>query len=176
MCTSLDPNIAICLKKLFGSQTNNRAEAMACLRFLQHVHRSGDLHVHTDSKWSCDIILQIRQYHDKQWRSTRQKLMHCDIWAMVYDVLQQRTGQTLWSHQYGHNQCPFNDKADALAKQAAATHPLRLGPCVLKLRPGVLHRVVGVLRRVVGPLHRVVGVTNRVVEVSTGWYGYSTGW
>ena len=64
--------------------------------------------------------------------STRQKLMHCDIWAMVYDVLQQRTGQTLWSHQYDHSRCPFNDKADALAKQAAATPPLQLGPCVLQ--------------------------------------------
>ena len=51
---------------------------------------------------------------------------------MVYDVLQQRTGQTLWSHRYGPNpQCPFNDK-DALAEQAAATHPLQLSPCVLR--------------------------------------------
>ena len=87
----------------------------------------------TDSKWSYDIILRIKQYHDKQWRtSTQQKLMHCDIWAMVYNVLQQRTGQTLWSHQYGHNQYLFNDEEDALAKQAAATHLLQLRPCVLQ--------------------------------------------
>ena len=52
--------------------------------------------------------------------------------AMVYEVLQQRIGRRSWSHQYGHNQCPFNDKADALAKQAAATHPLQLRPCVLR--------------------------------------------
>ena len=58
--------------------------------------------------------------------------MHCDVWGMVYGVLHQRTGQTLWSHQYDHTQCPFDDKADALAKQAAATHPLQLRPCVLR--------------------------------------------
>ena len=32
-------------------------------------------------------------------------------------------------------QCAYNDKADASAKQAAATHPLQLWPCVLR-RPG----------------------------------------
>ena len=123
-------------EKAFGARTNNRAEAMACLRGLQHVHRSRDPHAHTDSKGSYAIISRIKQYHDRQWRiSTPQQLMHCDIWTMVYDVLQQRTGQTLWSRQYGHTQCPFNDKADALTQQAAATHPLQLRPCVLR-RPG----------------------------------------
>ena len=58
--------------------------------------------------------------------------MHCDIWATGYDVLPQRTGQTLWSHQYGHNQCPVNDKADESDKQAAAMHPLQWRPCVLR--------------------------------------------
>ena len=75
---------------------NEEADVLAC-----------DLHVHTDSKSSYAIILRIKQYHDRQWRtSTRQKLMHCDIWAMVYEVLQQHPGRTPWSHQYGHNQCP----------------------------------------------------------------------
>ena len=109
---------------------------MACLRALQHVHRSRGLPVRTYLKWPYDIGLRIKQYHGRQWRtSTRQKLMHCDIWAMVRDVLQQRTGQTRWSHQYGRNQCPFNDKADAFGKQAATTHPLQSRPCVLR-RPG----------------------------------------
>ena len=44
---------------------------------------------------------------------------------MVHDIFQHSTGQTVWSHKYGHNKFPFNDKADALAKQAAATHPLQ---------------------------------------------------
>ena len=34
-------------ENVFGAPTNNRAEATACLRVLQHVHRSGDVHVHT---------------------------------------------------------------------------------------------------------------------------------
>ena len=56
--------------------------------------------------------------------------MPCGTRAVV-----QCTGQTLWSHQYGHNHCPFDDKVDALARQAAATHPLQSRPCVLR-RPG----------------------------------------
>ena len=63
------------------------------------------------------------------------EVKHCDAWAVVYGTLQQRTGQTLWSHQYDHSRCPFNDKSDAVAKQAAALHPLQLRPCVLR-RPG----------------------------------------
>ena len=34
--------------KVFGVQTNDWAEAMACLRVLQHVPQSKDLHVHTE--------------------------------------------------------------------------------------------------------------------------------
>ena len=51
-------------EKVFGAQTNNRAEAMACLRVLRDVHRSCDLHVQTDSKWSYDIIPRVKRYHD----------------------------------------------------------------------------------------------------------------
>ena len=58
--------------------------------------------------------------------------MHCDIWAMVYEALQQRTGRLSRSHQYDHNQCPFHNTGDALAKQAAVTHQLQLRPCVLR--------------------------------------------
>ena len=73
--------------------------------------------------------MRINQYHDRQWcSSTRQTLIPYDIWALAYDVLQQRTGQTLSSRQYGHNQCLFN-------VMATTTRPLLLKPCVLR-RPG----------------------------------------
>ena len=111
-------------EKVFGAQSDSGAQAMSCLRVLQHTHRSQDLHPHTDSKRSHDIVWHLKQYDDRQRRSpTRQKLVPCDIWALVYDALQQCTVQTLWPHQYGHNQCSFNDKADALTKQAAAPPP-----------------------------------------------------
>ena len=60
--------------------------------------------------------------------------MHCDTWALMYDIWQQRTctGPILQSNQYGHTKCPFNDKADGLVEQAAAVHPLPLGPCALR--------------------------------------------
>ena len=77
------------------------------------------------------------QYHARQWRtSTSQKLVHSDIWALVY-ILQHRTGQTLWSHQYGHSTFAANDKVDAWAKKAA-THALQLRPCVHRKPRGPL--------------------------------------
>ena len=89
----------------FGLQANNRAIALAWLRVLQQVHRSRDLHVHTDPNWSYDIVVRLKEC--RQWRTLN--TAEADalyIWAaMVYDVLQQRTGQTLWSHQCGHHQC-----------------------------------------------------------------------
>ena len=55
------------------------------------------------------------------------------FWRLVDDMLflQTRLGQTLWLHQHGCNKCPFNNKADALAKQVAGAHPLQLRLCML---------------------------------------------
>ena len=90
---------------------------------LQRVHRSRDLHVHTDSKWSSGIILLIKRSHDKQWRTaTRQKLMNCDTWATVYDVLQQRTGQTLWSNMAITNVPLTAKRMHRLSKSQQRTH------------------------------------------------------
>ena len=108
-------------EKAFGLQTNNRAEAMACLRVLQHVPRLKDPHVQKYSQWLNDIGRKINQYHARQrCTSTREKLVQCNIWALVYDILQHRTGQTLWSPQYGHNKCSFNDKGDNTPTAAEA--------------------------------------------------------
>ena len=72
------------------------------LRVPQYVSASRDLHVNIDLEYSYDITLHIRQYHARHWRtSTRQNLMHCDIWSMVYVILRSRTGRTLCSHQFG---------------------------------------------------------------------------
>ena len=46
-------------ENVFGAQTNSRAEAMACLTVLQHVHRSRDLRVHTYLKWPYANVLRI---------------------------------------------------------------------------------------------------------------------
>ena len=47
-------------EKVSGLRTNNMAEETACLRVLQHLHRSRDLHVHAYSKWSSDIVLRLK--------------------------------------------------------------------------------------------------------------------
>ena len=115
----LQPEYCDVSENLFGAQTNNRAEAMACLREPQQ--RSWDVHIPTDSKWSHDIILRLKQYHDRQWRSsTQQKLMQCDIWAMVCNVLQR---QTLWPHIMAMINVPLTIRQmNWLSKQQQCTH------------------------------------------------------
>ena len=51
---------------------------------------------------------------------------------LVYAFLQSRMVPTLWSYRYGDTKCSLQDKADALARQAAATHLLHLRLCVLR--------------------------------------------
>ena len=121
-CRDLSENV-------FGMQTSDRTEAVVCLRVLQHVPRSRDLRVYPDPKRSYDIVLRLKQYRDRQWcTSTRKKLINLDIWDLVYDILQQCTGKTLWSHQYGHNTCSRNahpgTNAMCTAKTERACGPL----------------------------------------------------
>ena len=72
-------------------------------------------------------------------------------------LAQHRTGRTMGFHQYGQNACPFNDKADALAKQAVASHPRQLRPCVRPKRRAWLqgHNVScrNGQRNGLGPMH-----------------------
>ena len=74
--------------KVFGAQTNSRAEAMAFLRVLQYVHWPHDLHAHTYLN-SIDFVLCTKQYYDRQWRTpTRQKLMQCDVvWTLPAQLM-----------------------------------------------------------------------------------------
>ena len=79
-----------------------------------------------DSTRSYGTIVRIKQYQDRQRHTpTRPPLMHCGVWALVYEGLRRRTGPTPRSHPYGHAHCPFGDRADTLATPAAATHPLQ---------------------------------------------------
>ena len=55
--------------------------------------------------------------------------------SVLQHVHRSRGLHVSWSHQDGRNQCPCNGKADALATQAAATHPLQPRPRV-PLGPG----------------------------------------
>ena len=71
--------------------------------------------------------MQIKQDHDTVVPLNEAKanaLWYMGQWAMVYDALQQRTGQTLWPHQYGHatNVLLTLRRMDWLGRQLQHTH------------------------------------------------------
>ena len=57
-------------------------------------HRSRDLHGHTDSEWSCFIILWLKQYYDRQWRTSTRPLIYASSCTMCYSKVQ----AILWAH------------------------------------------------------------------------------
>ena len=99
-CTSPNPDFAVHLNRrwAYGLLVENKL----WLGF-QHVPPSKDLYAH-----AYDILprLRFQEYHAQQW---------CPLWHLVDgDILQQRTGDPLWAHHYGHKKGPFTDKASLL--------------------------------------------------------------
>ena len=78
---------------------------------------------------------QREKQKQRQCTSTWQTLMHFDVWAMAYHALQQRRGQRYGLTSTAIRSVPSTTKPIALAKQATATPPLQVRPCVPR-RPG----------------------------------------
>ena len=76
---------------------------------------------------------KVKQYHASQI-AHHHKVKYLALRYLGFGIqyLQHCTRHTPWSHQYGKNKCAFNEKADELAKQVAATQPLQLRPRVLR--------------------------------------------
>ena len=84
-----------------------------------------------EAVWLRPCSSFFKQHREREWGTpARRSLMHYDVWALGYDISQQRTGQALWSHRHDQTACLFNPKADASARQAA--DPLQLRPCELR--------------------------------------------
>ena len=84
--------------QLSGVQTNNRAEAMTCLRVLQRLLELQDLHAHANSKWNYDTVLRNKQHHTMQYAICNTHLYKIKAHASCFfvDGLRELTAANRW--------------------------------------------------------------------------------
>jgi ribonuclease HI len=118
-------------KPLQGTpKTNNRAEFMACidaLEALQQEDPRGDqpLHVYTDSMLLINTVTKwIKGWKKNGWKkASGDEVQNLDLVKRLDELLTQR--KATWTHVEAHTgnndwMSMWNDKADKLAKSAAA--------------------------------------------------------
>ncbi|KAJ4466687.1 ribonuclease H-like domain-containing protein, partial [Lentinula edodes] len=98
-----------------GKPTNNRGEAYAVLLVLMEIDPRRTLVIYTDSTY---VIKECCFYAGKHL-SMGWKIPNGDLLKDMCSLLKHRLASTTFVWVKGHSGNPLNDKADALAKEAA---------------------------------------------------------
>lgn len=118
--TALDGSIVQEFVRAFSNTTNNRMELIAVISALKAVPR-GDIRVITDSQYVVNGITSwIKSWKKKGWvNSQRQPVLNRDLWEELDALAAAHAGDLIWQWTRGHVGTPGNERADALAQQAA---------------------------------------------------------
>ena len=119
--TTLDGVIVNEFVQAFPQTTNNRMELCAAIAALKAVARAR-LVIFTDSQYVYrGITAWIHGWKRNGWKTSAKKpVENQDLW-MELDALNSACAGTVeWRWLRGHNGHPGNERADALAQQAAA--------------------------------------------------------
>jgi len=102
--------------------TNNRMELMAAIMSLEHLKRSMEVDIFTDSVYVRDGITQwIHNWKKNGWRtSAKKKVKNADLWKRL-EVSMQRH-KVNWHWVKGHAGNKENERADELARQGMALY------------------------------------------------------
>jgi len=110
-------------RELSGSEadtTNNRMELTAAIRALEAVTRPARVVVHTDSTYVKDGITRwIHGWKKNGWKTSAKKpVKNEDLWRQLDAALAPH--EVEWRWVKGHAGNPDNERADKLAREAAA--------------------------------------------------------
>jgi len=110
-------------KEISGSEpatTNNRMELMAAIRAFDALNRPSSITIHTDSRYVMDGLTKwIKSWKANGWRTSGKKpVKNEDLWRAL-DAAAERH-RVAWKWVAGHSGHPENERADALARAAAA--------------------------------------------------------
>ncbi len=110
-------------KELTGGEretTNNRMEMMAAIAALEALKRPAQVEITTDSTYVKDGITRwIHGWKKNGWKTSAKKpVKNQDLWQRLDQALEPH--QVEWHWVRGHEGHPENERADALARQAAA--------------------------------------------------------
>jgi len=110
-------------KELTGGEretTNNRMEMMAAIAALEALKRPTQIEITTDSTYVKDGITRwIHGWKKNGWKTSAKKpVKNQDLWQRLDQALAPH--EVEWHWVRGHDGHPENERADALARQAAA--------------------------------------------------------
>ncbi len=110
-------------KELTGGEretTNNRMEMMAAIAALEALKRPAQVEITTDSTYVKDGITRwIHGWKKNGWKTSAKKpVKNQDLWQRLDQALAPHRVEWHWVR--GHEGHPENERADALARQAAA--------------------------------------------------------
>ena len=104
--------------------TNNRMELMAAISALEGLSEPTKVRITTDSTYVKDGITHwIHAWKRNGWKTAAKKpVKNQDLWRALDSVLARH--DVAWHWVKGHAGHPENERADALARQAAARQML----------------------------------------------------
>ncbi len=99
--------------------TNNRMELTATIEALNALKRPCDIELHVDSQYVKDGLNKwIHGWKKNGWRTAdRKPVKNAELWQELLDA--QAPHRVEWHWVKGHSGHPENDRADALACDAA---------------------------------------------------------
>jgi ribonuclease HI len=116
-------------KELSGGEpltTNNRMELLAAIEGLNALTRPCKVRLWTDSNYVRDGITKwIHGWRRNGWRTAdRKPVKNAELWQALSEA--EAPHQVEWHWVKGHSGHPENDRADALACEAALNQPNRV--------------------------------------------------
>ncbi len=112
-------------KELCGGETqttNNRMEMMAAIQALETFKEGCDIHLHTDSLYLKNGIMEwVARWQANGWRTSDKKpVKNEDLWRRLITALERH--RVTWHWVRGHAGHPENERADALARKGLELH------------------------------------------------------
>lgn len=109
----------------YALTTNNRMELMAALFALEALKEPCKVILFTDSRYLCDAVEKhwLNSWLKNGWKTAAKKTVkNRDLWERLLPLLGRHTVTFHWLE--GHAGHPQNERADGLAREAAARHDL----------------------------------------------------
>ncbi|HXF90395.1 MAG TPA: ribonuclease HI [Candidatus Nitrosotenuis sp.] len=106
--------------------TNNRMEMMAAIKALQALPRQCKVNLYTDSMYVRDGITRwMVNWKKNGWKTSDKKAVkNQDLWLELDTLLTQQN--IIWHWVRGHDGNEFNERADALARNAIIAQRMNL--------------------------------------------------
>jgi ribonuclease HI len=91
-------------------------ELMAAIKALKHIPAQKDVLIYTDSQYLKNGVESwMKDWKARNWKRKGGKLKNVDLWKQISDEIDQR--RIYWRWVKGHNNNPYNERADRLARK-----------------------------------------------------------